>query len=84
MMEYRDGMFQVVLGEYALFEVQKAFLAHVKQSPDLPTPSDIVRLIEEDRKYRLVEKPDIETLKRYKARGLPLTPAQQMALEAYE
>lgn len=81
MMEYRDGMFQHVLGEYALFEVQRAFLEHIRRSSDLPTPSDIVKLIEEDRQYRLVKEPDLVTLRRYAANGIPLTPSQQRALD---
>ena len=46
MMEYRDGMFQEILKDYALFEIKKAFIEHVRTSPDLPTPSDIIKLIE--------------------------------------
>ena len=84
MMEYRDGMFQQVLADCALFEVQKAFLEHIKRSPDLPTPSDILKLIEEDRKYRLFKKPDIESLKRYRAKGIPLSADQKEILEEYE
>lgn len=84
MMEYRDGMFQVILAEYAYFEVKKAFVEHIRRSPDLPTPSDIVKLIEEDRKYRLVEQPDIEKLRSYRERGIKLTPMQESLLAAHE
>lgn len=77
MMEYRDAMFQEILGEYALFEVRKAFVEHIKRSPDLPTPSCIVKLIEEDRKYRFVQEPDIEKLLDYQRKGIPLTPEQK-------
>lgn len=80
MMEYRDGMFQVILAECALFEIQRAFIEHVKRSPDLPTPSDIFKLIEKDREYRFIKQPDLETLKRYKERGIKLTPEQTRAL----
>ena len=83
MMEYRDGMFQLILAEYALFEVQKAFLEHVKQSPDLPTPSDIVKIIEKDRQFRLLKKPDIPKLLQYEKKGIRLTPEQQEQLNVY-
>lgn len=80
MMEYRDAMFQEILKDYALFEVRKAFIEHVRKSPDLPTPSDIVKLIEDDRIYRLVEKPDINKLREMKEKGIPLTPKQEAML----
>lgn len=83
-MEYRDGMFQAILAEYALFEIRRAFVEHVKRSPDLPTPSDIVKLIEDDRKYRMVTEPDIETLKRYQECGIPLSAKQLEALKQSE
>ena len=77
MMEYRDGMFQIILAEYAFFEIKSAFLQHVRQSPDLPTPSDIVKLIEADRKYRLMEMPSIEKLLRYRDKGIALSQEQK-------
>lgn len=46
MMEYRDQMFQLVLGEYSLTQIQKAFVEHVKRSPNLPTPHDIASIID--------------------------------------
>ena len=83
-MEYRDGMFQVILADCALFEIQKAFIAHVKTSSDLPTPSDIYKLIEHDRKFRFIKEPDVETLKRYKAKGIPISAMQQSILDHHE
>lgn len=81
-MEYRDGMFQAILADYALFEIKKAFFQHIKTSSDLPTPSDIVKLIDEDRKYRFVEQPSISKLLEYKQKGISLTPEQQRMLDA--
>lgn len=80
MMEYRDAMFQEILKDYALFEVKNAFIEHIRKSPELPTPSDIIKLIEEDRVYRLVEKPDINKLRQMKESGIPLTPRQEAML----
>ncbi len=77
MMEYRDGMFQLLLAEYAMFEVRKAFIEFVKSDSGLPTPSDIIKLIENDRLYRVVNKPDIQKLRSMKAKGIPLTPKQE-------
>lgn len=45
-MEYRDGMFQLVLAEYRFVDIREAFLQHVRRKPDLPTPSDIVNLVD--------------------------------------
>lgn len=45
MMEFRDGMFQMVLAEYPLSRIREAFIEHVRRKPDLPTPSDIVNII---------------------------------------
>jgi hypothetical protein len=84
MMEYRDGMFQEILKDYALFEIKKAFIEHIRRSPDLPTPSDIEKLITEDRKYRNITHPDIEKLKSYREKGIPLTIAQKQQLDEHE
>ena len=46
MMEFRDGMFQLVLGGYPFAAVREAFIGHVQRKSDLPTPSDIVNLID--------------------------------------
>lgn len=46
MMEYRDGMFQLILEDYPYRVIRAAFIEHVKRKPDLPSPSDIVNLID--------------------------------------
>ena len=46
MMGYRDGMFQLVLGSYSFAAVREAFIRHVSRKADLPSPSDIVNLID--------------------------------------
>lgn len=73
-------MFQEILKDYALFEIKKAFIEHIKRDSALPTPSDIVKLIEEDRKYRFIEQPDINKLRALKESGIPLTPKQEAML----
>lgn len=45
MMEYRDGMFQMVLAECSFRQIREAFLQHVRESSSLPAPSDIYRRI---------------------------------------
>jgi len=64
--------------------LKSAFIQHIRQSPDLPTPSDIVKLIEADRKYRLMEKPNIEKLLRYRDKGIPLSQEQKVQIEEFE
>jgi hypothetical protein len=46
MMEYRDQMFQMVLEDYPFSTIRQAFIQHVKTSSCLPTPHDIIRLID--------------------------------------
>lgn len=46
MMEYRDGMFQMVLADYTFEQIKQAFIQHIKRSPELPTPSDIIKIID--------------------------------------
>ena len=82
-MEYRDGMFQEVLGEYALYYIKRAFIEHIKTNPDLPTPSDIITLT---KKFMEIPRQEVtvEMLSRYKAKGIPLTPDQQTKLAERE
>lgn len=46
MMDWRDKMFQLVLGNYTIAQVTTAFMEHVRRSSALPTPHDIAVLIE--------------------------------------
>lgn len=46
MMEYRDQMFQQVLVPYPISLVREAFIEHIRCKANLPTPADIVNLIE--------------------------------------
>lgn len=80
MMEYRDGMFQMILGDYPLEKVKWAFIEHIKTSADLPTPSDIVKLINE-RKWNAQTIGGVKDYARLKEKGIPLTPSQQRALD---
>lgn len=46
MMEYRDQMFQLVLGKYTIAQVRNGFLEHLRHSRELPTPHCIARRID--------------------------------------
>ena len=46
MMEYRDGMFQLILADYPIRRIREAFIQFVSRKADLPSPSDIVNLID--------------------------------------
>ena len=84
MMEYRDGMFQMILENYAFFEIKEAFIEFVRTKPDLPTPSEILIIIERLRIYRFIKKPDIETLKIYREKGITLSKHQMQILKDAE
>lgn len=45
-LENLTGLFLTVLGHYPLETVKNAFLQHIKRSPNLPTPADIVNIID--------------------------------------
>ena len=45
MMRYRDQMFQMILGDFPYEVVKKAFIEFLRESPHLPTPSDIYKRI---------------------------------------
>lgn len=83
MMEYRDGMFQETLGEFAFYYIKRAFIEHIKTSPDLPTPSDIITLT---KKFMELPRQEVtvEMLARYKSKGIRLTPAQEEKLAQHE
>lgn len=44
-MDYRDGMFQMVLEDFTFREIRAAFVEFIKTKPDLPSPSDIANII---------------------------------------
>lgn len=46
MMEWRDAMFQLILGRFPFRQVKGAFVKFLERNRDLPTPSDIVNIIE--------------------------------------
>lgn len=43
--EMRDTGFQLVLGEYAIDDVTAAFVAYLKTGKEIPTPADIVGIV---------------------------------------
>jgi hypothetical protein len=44
--EMRDAGFQLVLGEYSIDDVIQAFMTYLKTNKEIPTPSDIVAIID--------------------------------------
>lgn len=45
-MEYRDQMFQAALACYPISLIREGFVKHVSRKPTLPTPSDIINIID--------------------------------------
>lgn len=42
----RDNGFQLILGEYPIEKVEKAFFQYLKTNSEIPTPADIVKIID--------------------------------------
>lgn len=82
MMGYRDSMFQLILAEYPIEAIRAAFIEHIRRKPDLPTPSDIVNLIDPP-------KPELSSamyvkLRQQSQEGAYLTGDERAFLRAYE
>lgn len=45
-----NAMFQLVLSDYAMADIRKAFGVYLRRHNDLPAPADIVQIIERDGK----------------------------------
>ena len=43
-----NAMFQLVLSDYAMADIRKAFGIYLRRHNDLPAPADIVQIIERD------------------------------------
>lgn len=63
-------------------QVTRAFRAYVLGHSDIPAPADILKLMDGFRVADGVERPSVERLREYRAKGIPLTPAQQAELAA--
>lgn len=46
MAEMRDEGFQLVLGEYPIEDVTQAFISYLKTGKEIPTPADIVAIVD--------------------------------------
>lgn len=44
--EMRDAMFQEILGDYAIADVEKAFLQYLKTAREVPIPADILAIVD--------------------------------------
>ncbi|TDE17686.1 hypothetical protein [Dyadobacter psychrotolerans] len=44
--EMRDMGFQMVLGDYPIDDVQRAFIQYLKTGKEIPTPADIVEILD--------------------------------------
>jgi hypothetical protein len=44
--DMRDAGFQLVLAEYPIDEVQRAFVQYLKTGKEIPTPADIIEILD--------------------------------------
>jgi len=82
MMEYRDGMFQTMLGEYSFAEIKDAFLQHVKRSPNLPTPSHIINILDPEPVFDYATY--VEICEKIREDAVYVTQAERRYKDAYE
>jgi cell pole-organizing protein PopZ len=83
MMEYRDQMFQMVLEDYPFSTIRQAFIQHVKTSSCLPTPHDIIRLIDPSMEP-LSESVYIRISNRMKDPSQWITPDERRYMQRFE
>lgn len=83
--EIINCLFHKILGSYQADKVISALREWLVKSPKFPTPADIVKTIQtniEAAESANIQTLPAETLRRYKAMGIPLTPIQAQMLEA--
>lgn len=44
-LENIDKIFQMVLGDYKIEAIEKAFINYLKEKSEMPTPADIIKII---------------------------------------
>lgn len=65
-------------------EVSAAMREYVLNNSDIPAPANILKIVKHNRDVARIGTADIEQIKRYRDRGITLTPAQQSQLDEYE
>lgn len=75
--------FSWALADYTMQNIIKAMREYVLNNSDIPAPSDIIKIIKDHEKKDNADDIGItsETLRRYKAKGIPLSSAQQKRLD---
>lgn len=67
--------FHWLLSDYHIADIKTAFREYMLEHSDIPAPADIKKIIE-----KLIEEPgsgfSLETLQRFKNKGIPLSQAQ--------
>lgn len=74
--------FSWALADYTMPKIIKAMRQYVLRNSDIPSPADIRKLLAEDERNDHVDNTAIssETLRGYRAKGIPLTTAQRRRL----
>ena len=72
--------FNWVLADYPIEKILEAFRIYIRNFNDIPAPSDILKIIERKEKYKAMVMPDVETLRRYQRKGIPLSDEQKKIL----
>lgn len=76
--------FSWAMAGYGIEEITYAMREYIKTNSDIPAPADIIKIIDRKRELDNYQYPTIETLIRYKKKGLPLTEMQKEQLRQYE
>ena len=72
--------FAWALAGFGIDEIREAMRKYILSNSDVPAPNDILNIIKEMRFYAKIQAPDIETLRRYREKGITLTEAQKKML----
>lgn len=73
--------FSWVLADHSIVKIMAAMREYIQHNSDIPAPADILKIIEKQSKPPCTEIP-IETLLRYRAKGIPLSQTQSEKLKS--
>lgn len=76
--------FSFMLDGFEIHEIMRAMRDYILEKSDIPAPADIVAIIRKNRVNDSIAKPDIETLLRYEAKGLPLSESQKAMIQEHK
>lgn len=72
-------LFEFALSSYEMERIEKAFLRHVERSADMPTPSDIIKLLDPSKNPRKLDSSVFAEIKRKMKEGNVYVSEQEKA-----